>query len=72
MATAAPRRAGWRGTPRFTLAYDLFGASKVGLPTLWHDCINIEPQLNMPEPLAHCRSLHPVLDVVSGGGPKLR
>ena len=51
-------------------AYDLFGASKIGLPTFWHDRIGIEPPPNIPEPLAHCRSLHPVLDPVRGGEPK--
>ena len=45
-------------------AYDLFGASRVGLPAYWHDRIGMQPPPNMPEPLAHHRSLYPLLDVV--------
>jgi 2-haloacid dehalogenase len=53
-------------------AYDLFGASKVGLPTYWHDRIGMKPLPHMPEPLAHHRSLYPVLDLVNAGEPRLR
>jgi 2-haloacid dehalogenase len=47
--------------------YDLFGTSKVGLPTYWHDRIGLDPPENMPKPLAHHRTLHPLLDLVIGG-----
>ena len=47
-------------------AYDLFGARRVGLPTYWHDRIGMKPPPNMPAPLAHHRTLHPLLDVVRG------
>jgi 2-haloacid dehalogenase len=42
-------------------AYDLFGTGKVGLPTYWHDRIGMAPPPGAPEPLAHHRSLHPLL-----------
>jgi 2-haloalkanoic acid dehalogenase type II len=45
-------------------SYDLFGASKIGLPIYWHDRIGMKPPLNMPAPLAHHRTLHPLLDMV--------
>jgi 2-haloacid dehalogenase len=45
-------------------AYDLFGTSKVGLPTYWHDRIGMMPPRNAPEPIAHHRSLYPLLDLV--------
>jgi len=45
-------------------AYDLFGASNVGLPTYWHDRIGMMPPRNAPEPIAHHRSLHPLLELV--------
>ena len=47
-------------------AYDLFGASKIGLPTYWHDRIGMKPPANAPERLAYHRTLHPLLDVVRG------
>ena len=47
-------------------AYDLFGAHKVGLPTYWHDRVGMEPPANAPRPLAHYRTLHPLLDVLRG------
>ena len=50
-------------------AHDLFGASKLGLPTYWHDRIGMQPPENMPEPLAHHRSLRPLLDLVRGAKP---
>ena len=53
--------------------YDLFGANRVGLPTYWHDRIGMPPAENMPEPLAHHRSLYPLLDLVRArAGPRLR
>ena len=45
-------------------AYDLFGASKVALPTYWHDRIGMAPPRNSPEPIAHHRSLYPLLELV--------
>jgi 2-haloacid dehalogenase len=45
-------------------AYDLFGASKVGVPTYWHDRICMTPPSNAPEPIAHHRSLYPLLELV--------
>ena len=53
-------------------AYDLFGTSKVGLPTYWHDRIGMQPPENMPKPLAHHRSLLPLLDLVHAGEPRLQ
>jgi 2-haloalkanoic acid dehalogenase type II len=47
-------------------AYDLLGARKVGLPTYWHDRVGMQPPANAPEPLAHHRTLHPLLDVLHG------
>ena len=47
-------------------AYDLFGASKVGLPTYWHDRIGMKPPPNTPAPLAHHRTLSALLNVVRG------
>jgi 2-haloalkanoic acid dehalogenase type II len=47
-------------------AYDLFGASKVGLPVYWHDRVGMKPPPNMPAPFAYHRSLHPLLDLVRG------
>ena len=52
--------------------YDLFGTSKVGLPTYWHDRIGLDPPENIPKPLAHHRSLLPLLDLVRAGEPKLQ
>ena len=46
--------------------YDLFGASKIGLPVYWHDRIGMKPPPNMPVPFAYHRTLHPLLDVVRG------
>jgi 2-haloalkanoic acid dehalogenase type II len=45
-------------------AYDLFGTNKVGLPTYWHDRIGMTPPSNAPEPIAHHRSLYPLLKLV--------
>jgi 2-haloacid dehalogenase len=45
-------------------AYDLFGASNVGMATYWHDRIGMKPLPSMPEPLAHYRTLRPLPDVV--------
>jgi 2-haloacid dehalogenase len=47
-------------------AYDLFGAGKVGLPTYWHNRVGMKPPANAPTPLAHHRTLHPLLDMLHG------
>ena len=47
-------------------AYDLFGASKLGLPTYWHDRLGMKPLENAPQPLAHYRTLYPLVDVLCG------
>ena len=47
-------------------AYDLFGTSKVGLATYWHDRIGMKPPPNMPLPFAYHRTLRALLDVVRG------
>lgn len=44
-------------------AYDLVGTGKVGLPTYWHDRIGMTPPPGAPKPIAHHRSLHPLLSV---------
>ena len=49
-------------------AYDLFGTSKVGLQTYWHDRIGMAPPRNAPEPIAHQRSLYPLLELVRAAG----
>jgi 2-haloacid dehalogenase len=46
--------------------YDLFGTSKVGLATYWHDRIGMAPPPDAPEPIAHHRSLYSLLDVALG------
>jgi 2-haloacid dehalogenase len=47
-------------------AYDLLGASKVGLPIYWHDRIGMKPPSNLPVPFAYHRTLSALLDVVRG------
>ncbi len=49
-------------------AYDLFGTSRVGLPTYWHDRIGMAPPRDAPEPIAHQRSLYPLLDLMRAAG----
>jgi 2-haloalkanoic acid dehalogenase type II len=49
-------------------AYDLFGTSKVGLPTYWHDRIGMAPPSDAPEPIAHHRSLYPLLELKGAAG----
>ena len=44
-------------------AYDLFGASRVGLAAYWHDRVGMTPPPNAPDPIAHHRSLYPLLGV---------
>lgn len=47
-------------------AYDLFGTSKVGLATYWHDRLGMTPPPHAPEPTEHHRSLYPLVSVVHG------
>ena len=47
-------------------AFDLFGTGRVGLQTYWHDRIGMTLPRNAPEPIAHHRSLYPLLDLVLG------
>jgi 2-haloalkanoic acid dehalogenase type II len=44
-------------------AYDLFGASRVGLAAYWHDRVGMTPPPNAPDPIAHHRSLYPLLEM---------
>ncbi len=46
-------------------AYDLFGAAAIGLPTYWHDRIGMTPPEGAPPPLAHHRTLRPLLALVA-------
>jgi 2-haloacid dehalogenase len=50
-------------------AYDLFGTSKVGLATYWHDRIGMPLPDGAPLPAAHHRTLHPLIPLLFGGGP---
>jgi 2-haloacid dehalogenase len=45
-------------------AYDLFGTSKLGLATYWHDQAGTIPPPGAPQPMARHRSLRPLLDLV--------
>lgn len=47
-------------------AYDLIGASKVGLPIWWHDRIGMQKPPDAPEPLRHVRGLEDLKDFVLG------
>jgi 2-haloacid dehalogenase len=44
-------------------AFDLFGTSKLGMDTYWHDRIGMTPPENMPQPLRHEKNLLPLLDM---------
>ena len=48
-------------------AYDLIGTHQVGLPTYWHNRIGIRLPPNAPEPIAHERSLCPLLAIARTG-----
>jgi 2-haloalkanoic acid dehalogenase type II len=48
-------------------AYDLIGASRVGLQIWWHDRIGMEKPPDAPEPLRHTRELEGVAEFVLGG-----
>ena len=42
-------------------AYDLFGTARVGMPTWWHDRIGMPLPTDAPAPLAHHRTLNPLV-----------
>lgn len=42
-------------------AYDLFGTARVGIPTWWHDRIGMTVPPDTPSPIAHHRTLTPLL-----------
>jgi 2-haloacid dehalogenase len=42
-------------------AYDLIGAARVGMHTFWHDRIGMIPPADAPAPLAHHRTLTPLV-----------
>jgi 2-haloacid dehalogenase len=48
-------------------AYDLVGASGVGLDVWWHDRIGMERPPDAPEPLRHARTLDGLAEFVLGG-----
>jgi 2-haloacid dehalogenase len=47
-------------------AYDLLGASQLGLATYWHDRVGMTPPADAPQPIARHRSLYPLLGRVLG------
>lgn len=47
-------------------AYDLLGTAKVGLATYWHERLGMDLPPGAREPIAHHRSLRPLLTVVDG------
>ena len=47
-------------------AYDLFGTSRVGLAAYWHDRIGMTLPPDASRPIAHHRSLYPLLSVALG------
>jgi 2-haloalkanoic acid dehalogenase type II len=51
-------------------AYDLFGTSRLGLPTYWHDRVGMTPPGSAPPPLAHERTLAPLRAFVLGAPPR--
>jgi 2-haloalkanoic acid dehalogenase type II len=48
-------------------AYDLVGASRVGLDIWWHDRIGLERPAEAPAPLRHTRDLAGIANFVLGG-----
>ena len=48
-------------------AFDLIGASRVGLAIWWHDRIGMEKPAEAPEPLRHTRGLEGLAEFVLGG-----
>jgi 2-haloalkanoic acid dehalogenase type II len=47
-------------------AYDLGGATAVGMPVFWHDRIGMAMPPGAPTPRWHHRTLHPLLPIVFG------
>jgi FMN phosphatase YigB (HAD superfamily) len=50
--------------------YDLFGTSKLGLPTFWHDRTRVTAPTGAPAPLRREETLTPLLDVVGVGSAR--
>jgi 2-haloacid dehalogenase len=48
-------------------AYDLIGTAPLGLPTFWHDHVGMIPPPGAPTPLAHERTIEPLLPFLRGG-----
>jgi 2-haloalkanoic acid dehalogenase type II len=48
-------------------AYDLIGTAPLGLPTFWHDHVGMVPPPGAPAPLAHERTIEPLLPFLLGG-----
>jgi 2-haloalkanoic acid dehalogenase type II len=46
-------------------AYDLIGTARVGLPAWWHDRIGMTPPPDVPQPIAHHRTLTPLAMAVA-------
>jgi 2-haloacid dehalogenase len=51
--------------------YDLFGTRKVGLPTYWHDRIDMAAPEDAPAPLWRERTLTPLLKILGLAGPQV-
>jgi 2-haloalkanoic acid dehalogenase type II len=47
-------------------AYDLFGTSKLGLPTYWHNRLGVAPPADAPKPLWQHDSLYPLVGIAGG------
>jgi 2-haloacid dehalogenase len=45
-------------------AYDLFGATAIGMPVFWHNRLRMTAPTGAPAPLAHHDSLYPLLESV--------
>jgi 2-haloacid dehalogenase len=50
-------------------AYDLFGTNKIGLSAYWHNRVGMTPPPHAPKPVAHHRSLYPLLDAMRAQAP---
>ncbi len=48
-------------------AYDLIGTAPLGLPTFWHDHVGMTPPPGAPAPLAHERTIEPLLPFLRDG-----
>ncbi len=50
--------------------YDLFGTSKLDMPTYWHDRIGMTAPRDVPTPMWHEKTLTPLLDVLGLAAPR--